>query len=633
MRRSPGRTLLAILAIALGVALGLAIYLINRSAADEISLAARSLYGLADLAIEGGGEGFDENLYPRIARVPGVAVASPGRRSRSEAGRPSRRVDVDRAGWISLATVATGFRRAVGCRRGRDLATTRTKMSVESGDFDDRAHTAQRQRRARIAAAAAATPSSFRSACSESDCGCRVCCRQRRCRILRGVVDIATAQWMFGRLGKLSRINLRLASWLRAPSKFATALADILPPVSASDDAGRSDRRRLAAVACVSIQSHRAGAGRVVHRRLLCLFDAVARGFARRREFAVMHAIGVTRTEQLLLMLSGSVIVGVLGAAIGIVARCHHRESRVECARCGPRRGILSWLGAGVECACRGDRGVLAAWHWLSPMAGALRPALDAARVPTASALKAGDITSGEIHPHGWTVLMLARAGRRSRCCCRRLRDCRCRGSSPSRCCSLAAWSRCRRSCALCSRHAPRLRRIPYEIAIAQIAGTARYATLSVSSIIVSFSLMASMAIMVTSFRDSLDQWTQKVLPADLYVRVGYVGQSSYLDEALAQSMARLPGVERVEYSRFGRVQLAADRPALTLIARTLDRDHPDRSVVDDEHRCRATFASGFAARLDQRGGGGFVRAQARRRSQVRTRRQAGRRVGARRMA
>src|SRR5690606_34673719 len=86
-------------------------------------------------------------------------------------------------------------------------------------------------------------------------------------------------------------------------------------------------------------------------------------------------------------------------------------------------------------------------------------------------------------------------------------------------------------------RHAPRSRNLPYEIAVAQIAGTARYATLSVSSIIVSFSLMASMAIMVTSFRDSLDQWTQKVLPADLYVRVGYVGQSSYMDEALAESM------------------------------------------------------------------------------------------------
>ena len=35
------------------------------------------LIGDADLAVEGGAAGFDENLYPRIARVPGVAVASP----------------------------------------------------------------------------------------------------------------------------------------------------------------------------------------------------------------------------------------------------------------------------------------------------------------------------------------------------------------------------------------------------------------------------------------------------------------------------------------------------------------------------------------------------------------------------
>ena len=43
LRRSPGRNALLVLAIALGVALGFAIYLINRSAADEVSLAARSL--------------------------------------------------------------------------------------------------------------------------------------------------------------------------------------------------------------------------------------------------------------------------------------------------------------------------------------------------------------------------------------------------------------------------------------------------------------------------------------------------------------------------------------------------------------------------------------------------------------
>src|SRR5262245_57435362 len=77
LRQAPGRTALAAIAIALGVALGFAIHLVNRSAADEVSLAARSLYGVADLAVEAVGEGFDEELYTQIAKTPGIAAASP----------------------------------------------------------------------------------------------------------------------------------------------------------------------------------------------------------------------------------------------------------------------------------------------------------------------------------------------------------------------------------------------------------------------------------------------------------------------------------------------------------------------------------------------------------------------------
>jgi putative ABC transport system permease protein len=77
LAQAPGRTLLAALAIALGVALGFAVYLINRVAADEVQGASRSLFGLADFAVQAPGAGFDEALYPQIAQVPGVAVASP----------------------------------------------------------------------------------------------------------------------------------------------------------------------------------------------------------------------------------------------------------------------------------------------------------------------------------------------------------------------------------------------------------------------------------------------------------------------------------------------------------------------------------------------------------------------------
>ena len=44
-----------------------------------------------------------------------------------------------------------------------------------------------------------------------------------------GVMDIAAAQWKFGRLGKLSRINVRLASGAR-PERVRADISALLPP-------------------------------------------------------------------------------------------------------------------------------------------------------------------------------------------------------------------------------------------------------------------------------------------------------------------------------------------------------------------------------------------------------------------
>src|SRR5258706_10147481 len=77
-RARPGRVVLAALAIAVGVALGFAVHLVNRSALDEFGRAIQAVNGEADLQIHTtASAGFDEALYPTLARLPGVAVASP----------------------------------------------------------------------------------------------------------------------------------------------------------------------------------------------------------------------------------------------------------------------------------------------------------------------------------------------------------------------------------------------------------------------------------------------------------------------------------------------------------------------------------------------------------------------------
>src|SRR5216110_2137023 len=71
------RTALAVLAIALGVALGYAVQLINQTAVNELAQGVHALSGEADLEVRGARAGFDESLYPTLARLEGVAVASP----------------------------------------------------------------------------------------------------------------------------------------------------------------------------------------------------------------------------------------------------------------------------------------------------------------------------------------------------------------------------------------------------------------------------------------------------------------------------------------------------------------------------------------------------------------------------
>lgn len=76
-RRQPWRSLTALLAIALGVALGFAVHVINQSALDEFSRAVRSVGGQPDLEFRGMRGSLPQALYPLIAQRPEVQQAAP----------------------------------------------------------------------------------------------------------------------------------------------------------------------------------------------------------------------------------------------------------------------------------------------------------------------------------------------------------------------------------------------------------------------------------------------------------------------------------------------------------------------------------------------------------------------------
>ena len=97
-------------------------------------------------------------------------------------------------------------------------------------------------------------------------------------------------------------------------------------------------------------------------------------------------------------------------------------------------------------------------------------------------------------------------------------------------------------------------------------------ATIAVAGVVASLSLAVALTVMVASFRMSVTQWLDTVLPADLYMRAvsGAATDVVTLPPALLADAAALPGVTRVEAQRTVQVQLDARRPAVALIARPL---------------------------------------------------------------
>ena len=307
LRHAPGRTFLAVLAIALGVALGFAVYLINRVAADEVQGASRSLFGLADLAVQSPGAGFDENLYPVLARVPGVEAASPvidmrvrlpGRdRSLQIIGiDPFRAARMQPA--LAAATSAGGNRDGQGLLQENAVWLSPAAAQMLELQVGDELVAQVALDRVTFRVAGLLPPGAYRQPV--------------------GMLDIATAQWRLQRLGRIDRVDLRLSRDAN-PATVRKAIAAMLPPGvqvvtpgEATDDAvrlTRAYRLNLTALALVALFT---GAFLVYATQSL----AVAR---RRREIALLHAMGFTVREQLFAALLSGTIVGVLGAALGVV--------------------------------------------------------------------------------------------------------------------------------------------------------------------------------------------------------------------------------------------------------------------------------------------------------------------------
>lgn len=578
-RAHPVRALVAIAAIAVGIALGFAIHLINAAAFNEFSAAIKGLSGVADIQVRGTEAFFDEQIYPALAQHDGVAVASPV--LEFDASVPGQRTalkiiatDAFRAGYISPELIGVPSGDNIGDTLSDDAiflsAAARQWLQPAADTITLQVGTGQLTLRV-----AGPVPG--------ARAGQRI-----------AVMDIGAAQWRFEKLGQLSRIDLKLRDGVNReafkaqlekalqsqyPGRFRVNQPNDQEQNSRNEGMSRAYRVNLTVLALVALFT---GA--------FLVFSTQALSVIRRRsQFALLRVLGLDRRRLLRQTLLEGLCLGIAGSATGIAAGYGLAAAALHYMGADLGAGFFSGVRPEVHftplaAAVYFALGVAVA------LLGCAAPALDAARARPAVALKSGTEEAAmarlarawpalacmalaallsqappvfELPLFGYLSIALLLIGAI--------------GLMPRLAASVFRFAHRRWSAASADR--PGASAV-ITLTLSRLANASGQAGIALGGVLSSFSLMVAMAIMVASFRVSLDDWLRHVLPADIYVSTASGGATAGLRPDEQAAVAALPGVASADFLHTSSLSLAAGRPAVTLMARDIDAADPGRTLA-----------------------------------------------------
>ncbi|MBL8420476.1 MAG: ABC transporter permease [Dechloromonas sp.] len=558
-------TLFSFVAIVLGVALGMAVQAVHEAALTEFGRGLRTLAGDADLQVVGPRGGFDESLYALLSSRPEVAAASPlleleARRAGSDETLQLLGMDV-----FALARVTPRLlpRPAAGAGRFATLADDRIFLSAAAQEA------LGRKPGDRVTLQSGSGTTDLKLAGDIPGAA-----ENRRLALM----DIAAVQSLFARIGRLTRIDLKLAEGV-APAAARSALQAILPagvlieaPEAAADQAAnlsRAYRVNLTMLAAIALLT----GGFLV-------FSAQALSVVRRRtQFAFLRALGLPRHSLFAWLVAEGALVGLAGGVVGVALG--HALAWGALALLGGDLGAGYF--AGLEPSLQFQPQVTAiyvALGMLAGIAGAWLPAREAATVSPAQALKAGNeaaLLGGRGHPWPGLTLLLASL---AACSIPPLDGLPVGGYLAGAFLLAGSVMLLPAAASGIARLLPQRGPVSARLAAARLGAAPGHAVVAAAGVLTSVALAAAMAIMVASFRDSVDQWLTQILPADLYLRAGQARTSAYLDEALQARISAVNGVDRSSFTRHDNLRLAAGKAPVALIARPLAADGSDLPLV-----------------------------------------------------
>ncbi len=582
LRHHPWRNAAAAVAVMLGVALAFSVHLINASALDEFSQAVRSVNGQPDLEFRAAQGTFDESVYARVAGQPDVEQASPVLELSTYAvaadGKRTalRVVGVDA---LVVAYVAPGLMpmpyAGVG---GAGAGGAGVGGAGVGGAGADRFSLFAPGTLFLNPAAQAMLP-------AKGDRALRVQSGLQWLNVKSGgtiaaggsalaVMDIGAAQDLFGQQGMLSRIDVKLkpgtdrnafASALQATPGWPVAVTAGQPGDAAAriGNLSRAYRVNLTVLALVALFT---GA--------FLVFSVLSLSVAKRaQQFALLGVLGLTGKERLRLVLLESGALGLVGSLAGIALGTALAALALRVL--GGDLGGGYFAGVAPRLHWSGTAALLyAALGLAAALAGGWWPARLAGRLPPAQTLKGLGGADARNKNHWISIFLIASGVLLAR--------------APAVLdIPLAAYV----SVALLlvggitalpwlialllDRVSPYVqRRLLPLLAVERARRVRESASVAVSGVVASLSLAVALTVMVASFRDSITQWLDVVLPADLYVRTANstsAGDTAFFTPEFVQAVAKTPGVKRVATQRTQLLLMDPARPAVALIARQLD--------------------------------------------------------------
>jgi len=578
-RAHPVRAITAIAAIAIGVSLGFAIHLINAAAFNEFSSAIKSLSGQADVQVRGAEATFDEQIYPRLAERPGVAVASPI--LEVQASLPGQRsalqiigLDAFRAGYVTPDLLGTPA--------PEHLADT---LADDAIFLSPAAQTWLKPQNGVLALQSGTQTVTLRVAgpLQRARAGQRL-----------GVMDIGALQWRLSRLGQLSRVDLKLRSGVDReafkarlardlerdyPGRFHVGSPNDEDQNSRNNNMSRAYRVNLSVLALVALFT---GA--------FLVFSTQALSVMRRRsQFALLRVLGMERGRLLRQILLEGWALGVAGSLLGIAAGYGLAAAALRLFGGDLGAGYF----AGVQPQVQFTPVAALVYFALGvgvAMLGCAAPAMEAARATPAVALKSGSEETAmarlarawpglaclalaallsqlpplwELPIFGYLSIALMLVGAIA--------------LMPRLASAVFRFLHARWSAVTAGRmdSSPVL-----ALALARLANAPGQAGIALGGVLSSFSLMVAMAIMVSSFRVSLDDWLLQILPADLYASSASGGGTAGLNLREQEQVRSLPGVAKVDFLRLRGVSLASERPPVLLMARGIEPANADKLLA-----------------------------------------------------